>query len=76
MEIMSKAQECLIKCLRISGMTIAQIIEIVEMLWEEDATLEMLEHLTLNPTLDQAKIYSIACEISQKHKCEEKEKVK
>ena len=68
MEAMNKAQECLIKCLRISGMTMAQIVEIVEMLWEEDATLEMLERITKEPTLDQASLFSIAREISEKTK--------
>ena len=68
MEAMNKAQDCLIKCLRISGMTMAQIIDIVEMLWEEETTLEMLEQLTKNPTLNQAELHSIACAISQKYK--------
>ena len=68
MEIMNKAQECLIKCLRISGMDMGQIVNIVEMLWEEKATVEMLEFLTQNPTLNQEHLYSIACEISQNYK--------
>ena len=68
MEPMSKAQECLIKCLRISGMDLAQIAEIVEMLWEDEATIEMLECLTQHPTIDQVKIFSMACEIAQKNK--------
>lgn len=66
MEIMSKAQACLIRCLRISGMTMAQIIDILELVWEETATLQMLEQITKEPTLDQAKLYSIACEISDR----------
>ena len=68
MQAMSKAQECLIKCLRLSGMTIAQISEIVEMLWEEDVTIEMLQKLTESPTLDHKKLYSIALEISKKRR--------
>ena len=68
MKIMSKSQACLIKCLRISGMTISQITEILEMVWEEDATLEMLERLTKEPTLNHKKLYSIACEISGTNK--------
>ena len=70
MEIMSKAQACLIRCLRISGMDMGQIIDTLEMVWEEEATIEMLEQLTQETTLDQARLYSIACEISQKHKIE------
>ena len=70
MEIMSKAQSCLIRCLRLSGMTMGQIIDILEMVWEEEATIEMLEQLTKEPTLDHAKLYSIACEISKKYESE------
>ena len=72
MLIMTKAQECLIKCLRISGMSIAQIIKTADML-EEEATLEMLQQLTENPTLDHNELHTIACEISQKYKREERE---
>lgn len=67
-EIMSKAQACLIKCLRISGMDMGQIIEVLEMVWEEEDTLEMLEILTQKPTLNQAKLYEIASKISQKQR--------
>ena len=49
-------------------MTIAQISEIVEMLWEEDVTIEMLQKLTESPTLDHKKLYSIALEISKKRR--------
>ncbi|MBQ5320499.1 MAG: hypothetical protein J6K88_00305 [Oscillospiraceae bacterium] len=68
MEVMSKAQECLIKCLRISGMTFSQIIKMVDLLWEEEATMEFLEWLYQNQTLDQAELYSIALRISEKYK--------
>ena len=67
MEIMSKAQACLIRSLKLSGMNISQIIDILEMVWDEEATIEMLEQLTKKPTLNPAKLYSIASEISQKY---------
>ena len=51
-------------------MTMGQIIEVLEMVWEEEKTLEMLENLTQNPTLDQAELYSTACEIAEKYKSE------
>ena len=65
---MNKAQECLIRYLRISGMTIAQIAEILEMLWEEESTLEMLEYLTRYPTLDHKMLLDKAEEIANRYK--------
>ena len=70
MEIMSKAQACLIRCLRISGMDMGQIIEILEMVWSEESTIEFLEELTQNPTLEHKTLYSIAAEISKKYERE------
>ena len=70
MEVMSKAQATLIQCLRISGMTIPEIIDILDKVWDEDLTIMMLEKIADNPTLSPAELYSIACEISEEDKKE------
>ena len=73
MEIMSEAQACLIRCLRLSGMDMGQIVEILEMVWPEEATLEFLEELTHNLTLDHKTLYSIASKVFEKYKSKTEE---
>ena len=73
MEIMSEAQACLIRCLRLSGMGMGQIIEILEMVWDEETTIEFLEELTQNPTLDHKTLYSIASKVFKKYKSKTEE---
>ena len=68
MEVMSEAQATLIKCLRILGMTIPEIIDTLDKVWDEDLTIMMLEKIADNPTLSPSELYSIACEISKEHR--------
>ncbi len=67
MEIMNDLQKVLTECLIISGMTLPRIMYIVGILWEPKATLEMLEWILENQTLDQAELYKTALKISKKY---------
>ena len=67
MKILTKQQEVLADCLFQSGMQLRTVMYIQAILWEPKATLEMLEWILENQTLDQAKLYKTALKISKKY---------
>ena len=67
-KILTEAQKVLIDYLCSLKMPRAEGMCIIMMLWEEEATMEMLGYIAETKETDQAKLYSIASEISQKHR--------
>ncbi len=67
MEILNKHQKALLECLLNTGIDRVKIIHIMGILWEEQATLEMLNYWADNYPLDQAELYSTALKISKKY---------
>lgn len=73
MKILTPNQDLLTDYLAALKMPLGKRAYIVGILWEEEATLEMLEYILKTRETDQDKLYSIACEISEKYKSEETE---
>ena len=74
MAVLTEEQKLLTSYLAATGMSLVERMLVTGMLWEEEATIEMLLHISKTQESDPAKLYSIAYEISQKHKSEETEK--
>lgn len=70
MTVLSKEQKLLTKYLATTGMSLVERMLVTGMLWEEEATIEMLEYIAKTQESDPTKLYSIACEISEKYKSE------
>ena len=70
MSILSKEQKLLTRYLSATGMTLVERMLVSGMLWEEEATIEMLLYISKTRETDPDKLYSIACEISAKYKME------
>ena len=73
MKVLSHEQELLTEYLIAVQMPLAKRMYIVGILWEEEATMEMLKYLVKTRETDQAKLYSTACEISERYKSETEE---
>ena len=73
MGIFTQAQKLLIDYLISLKISRASGLYIVGILWEEAATMEMLEYIAETRETDPAKLYSIACEISERYKNETEE---
>ena len=73
MEVLTHNQKLLTKYLAALGMTLARRTYILGILWEEEATVEMLQYIAETRETDQATLLSIACEISKKYKSETSE---
>ena len=73
MEVLTHNQKLLTKYLSALKMPRARGMYIVGMLWEEEATLEMLQYIAETRETDQATLLSIACEIAKKYKSETSE---
>lgn len=71
MEVFTPNQKLLIRYLKILGMPPADGMYIVAILWEEEATLEMLQYIAKTKESDLVKLSSIALEISKKYESHE-----
>ena len=67
MEVLTKGQKLLIEYLTFLGIPRVKGMYIVGILWEEEATKEMLEYIAKTRESDLEKLSSIACEISEKY---------
>ena len=67
MVIMTPNQELLTDYLIALKMPLADRMYIVAILWEEEATLEMLQYIAKTKESDLVKLSSIALEISKKY---------
>ena len=72
-EILTHEQKLLKDYLEITGMEPLDRLIIGIMLWDEEATLEMLRYIAKTREKDPAKLYSTALEISKKYETEEDE---
>ena len=73
-EILTPRQKLLNEYLEATGMNPLDRLLTVEMLlWEEEATEEMLKYIAKTRESDPAKLYSTALEISKKYTTEEDE---
>lgn len=73
-EILTPRQKLLNEYLEATGMNPLDRLLTVEMLlWEEEATEEMLKYIAKTRESDSAKLYSTALEISKKYVTEEDE---
>ena len=70
MEVLTHNQKLLTKYLSALGMTLARRTYILGILWEEEATLRMLQYIAETKETDQEKLLSMACKISGKHSIE------
>ena len=73
MKVMTPNQELLTEYLVAVKMPLVERMLIIGMLWEEGATMEMLKYIVETRETDLAKLYSIACEISERYKNETEE---
>ena len=73
MKVMTPNQELLTEYLVAVKMPLVERMLIIGMLWEEGATMEMLKYIVETQETDLAKLYSIACEISERYKNETEE---
>ena len=73
MKIYTPEQEILSNYLFATKMTLVERLLVMAMLWEEEATQEMLDYIVKTQEDDPAKLYEIACEISEKYKSEMEE---
>ena len=71
MIIMTPNQELLTDYLIALKMPLADRMYIVAILWEEEATLEMLQYIAKTKESDLVKLSSIALEISKKYESHE-----
>ena len=70
MSILTREQKLLTRYLATTEMDLVTRLLISGMLWEEEATLEMLQYIARTQETDPAKLYSVALEISQKYPTE------
>ena len=68
MEVLTPGQKLLAEYLQSVEMPLAQGMLIVGMLWDEEATLEMLKYIAETRETDPRKLYDAACEIEAKYK--------
>ena len=73
MEQFTQNQELLRDYLKAVEIPAVDGLLILAMLWEEEATQEMLDYILETQEDDPAKLYEIACEISEKYKSETEE---
>ena len=70
MEVLTEAQKELNSYLSATGMTSVERALVIMMLWEEKATIKMLAYIVKTQEKNPAKLYSTACQISEKYKSE------
>ncbi len=70
---MTEGQVLLARYLGSLKMERLEALIIMAMLSTEEATMEMLKYIAKNHPLDQAKLYTIACEISKRMNSEPKD---
>lgn len=73
MGVLTEAQQLLTRYLASLKMEKSTILYIVGVLWDEEATLEMLQYILETRETDPAKLFSTASKISKKYEKEEKE---
>ena len=67
MEVLTHNQELLTDYLIALGTPLTRRMYIVGILWEEEATMEMLKYIAKTKETDHGKLYSVAQEISKKY---------
>ena len=67
MEVLTPAQKVLTSYLAATGMPLVDRLLVTGMLWEEDATIEMLLYISRTREKDPDKLYAVAEEISIKY---------
>ena len=67
MEVLTHDQKLLTKYLKSTGMSAARGMYIVGILWDEEATVEMLEYIAKTKETNQETLFMVACEISKKY---------
>ncbi len=67
MEVYTYEQELLAEYLIALGTPLTRGLCIIALLWEEEATMEMLEYIAKTEETDHGKLYSVAQEISKKY---------
>ena len=67
MEVFTREQELLADYLISLGMPMSRGLYIIGILWNEDATLEMLKYIAETEETDQKTLVEIACQISKKY---------
>ena len=70
MEVLTKEQKALTKYLAATGMSLVDRMLVTGMLWDKDALMEMLVHISKTREADPDKLYTKACEIERKYKGE------
>ena len=68
MSVLSYEQDLLSDFLVAIGMPLARRMYVIGILWDEEATFEMMEYIVKNKEVDQNKIYDIACEIAARYR--------
>ena len=66
--VISENQSMLTRYLAAVGCTKLAVLTMVTELWDEDATLEMLEYCASNPNATQAQLLKASSEISSRRK--------
>ena len=69
--VLTEAQRDLIRYFGFRGISTTKGMEMTILLWDEEATLEMLKHIAETWEEDHQKLYETALEISRKYKVEE-----
>lgn len=75
MGVFTEAQRLLTQYLASLEMEKSTILYIVFALWDEEATLEMLQYIAETRETDPAKLFSTASTISKKYEIEETEEM-
>lgn len=73
MGILTPDQDLLGDYLFAAGCSLARWMYIMGILWDHEATVEMLQYIADTGETDREKLYSVACEIAQKYKREDEE---
>ena len=69
--VLSEPQRILAQYLGARGVSTIRGLEMGILLWEEEATMEMLKYIIDTEEEDPAKLYEIALKISKKYETEE-----
>ena len=71
MRVHTEQQELLMSYLVALKTPLIDQLLIMGMLWDEEATMEMLQHISKTHEKDPDKLYSVACEIEEKYKAKD-----
>ena len=70
-KVLTEAQRVLAQYFGARGVSTIRSLEIGILLWDEEATMEMLKYILDTEEKDPQKLYEVAVQISKKYKVEE-----